>query len=509
VPLDPSDPDARIRTVVRQADVRLIVTSAAMRHRLPPGARGVVLDEVAAAGPEPASEVRPEQLAYAIFTSGSTGAPKGVAIAHRALATHLASIVERYELDEHDRVLQFAPASFDVSLEQLLAPLAAGGSVVMRGEDPPAPAALLDLMEAEGVTVAELTPQYWYQVLDEVERRRAVPRSLRLLLLGGEALAGAQLERWRRLAPGVRTMNTYGPTEAAITATTWELGTGPVAGVAPIGRPLPHARAYVLDTELQPVAAGVAGELCLAGAGLARGYLGRPDVTAAAFLADPYGVEPGGRLYRTGDRARWDADGTLQFLGRADDQVKVRGFRVEPGEVASALREHPAVAEALVLGRPDPSTDGVRLVAYVTPAPGIAPDPSELRSFLRGRLPPQMLPAAFVPLAALPLTRTGKVDRAALPPPADDPEGVPERRREPVTATERWLAETLTEVLGCAHPGVDDDFFALGGHSLSLLRLAARVRERFGIELAFRTVFEHSSIGSLAPVLDGRAGGGS
>ncbi|HXM57228.1 MAG TPA: non-ribosomal peptide synthetase, partial [Candidatus Dormibacteraeota bacterium] len=509
VPLDPGDPDSRIRTMVRQADIELIVTSAATRHRLPPGTRGVVLEEIASGGPHPLPEVRPEQLAYAIFTSGSTGVPKGVAMAHRALATHLASIVDRYELGETDRVLQFAPATFDVSLEQLLAPLTAGAAVVMRGEDPPVPAALLDLMDAEGVTVAELTPQYWYQVLDELERRRAVPRALRLLLLGGEAAAGAQLERWRRLAPGVRTMNTYGPTEAAITPTTWELGPGPVAGVAPIGRPLPHVRAYVLDPDLRPVTTGVAGELCLAGAGLARGYLGRPGVTAAAFVADPYGTEPGGRLYRTGDRARWAADGTLEFLGRMDDQVKVRGFRVEPGEAAAALRGHPAVAEALVLGRPDPSGDGVRLVAYVTPAPGATPEPSELRSFLRAHLPPHMVPAAFVVLAELPLTGAGKVDRAALPAPEDRPEEASGPRREPATATERWLADTLAEVLGCAQPSVDDDFFALGGHSLALLRLAARVRERFGIELQFRTVFEHSSIESLAPLLDGRPASGS
>jgi amino acid adenylation domain-containing protein len=520
LPLDPAYPRERLRYLAADSGARVLVTDAALEplaEALAP-AGGAVLRvdgaEVAAERPlSPGSGAEPGNLAYVIYTSGSTGRPKGVMVEHGPAAAHVRVFAERYGLGPGDRVLQFAAMGFDVSLEQVLAPLAAGAAVVMRGAEPWAPGELFARCAALGVTVADLTPAYWRRVVQECDGRPAAPGSLRLVSVGGEAFPAEAEPAWADGAR-VRLVNAYGPTEAVVTATAHELGgadPGTDGGVVPIGAPLPGRAAYVLGPDGEPVPPGVPGELFVGGALLARGYRGRPALTAASFVPDPFGAAPGGRLYRTGDRVRWGAGGQLEFVGRLDQQVKVRGHRIEPGEVEAALLEHPGVAEAVVAALPDARGEG-RLVAYVVPAPGAAAGPRELRAHLRAWLPEYMVPAVFVALDELPLTAHGKVDRWALP--LAGPEAgtagaaafaAPRREAEEV------LAGIWAEVLGAERVGIDDDFFELGGHSLVATRVVSRVREAFGVELPLRTLLEAPTVRALAARVQvlAHAGGGA
>ena len=501
VPLDPATPAERLGFLARDAALAVVVATSGTEARLPPGAAEVVLlDERAESPAPPATAARAGSLAYVMYTSGSTGIPKGVMVGHGALAAHVTTVRAAYGITAADRVLQFAAAVFDPSLEQILSALVCGAAVMLRPREIRSAAELARAIAAEGVTVANLPTAYWQQAAAAWAAAGAFqPHRLRLVIAGGERMSPEAVAVWRRGPLGeVRLLNAYGPTETTITATLHELPRDPEDAGArvPIGGPLPGRRAYVLDAAGEPVPAGVPGELCLGGAGVARGYLGRPGLTAERFVPDPFSPQPGARMYRTGDRARWRRTGVLEFLGRDDAQEKVRGFRIEPGEIESALCRHPGVAQAAVVVRGDGGGER-RLVGYVV-ARGEAPRPRELREWVRERLPEHMVPAAVVVLDALPLTPTGKVDRRRLPAPEV------ERTREylaPRDALEQRLLRVWEEVLGTGRVGVTDNFFDAGGHSLAVLRLLAAVERLTGRRVPVATLLAGPTVEQLARAL--------
>ncbi len=507
VPLDPAQPPERLAGMLGDAGARLVLTTAALADRFPRGpAELLPLDaaheRIAAESDAPLEgAILPDTLAYVIFTSGSTGRPRGVAVTHAALASHMAWMQREFPLAPHDRVLQKTPVGFDASVWEFWAPLLAGAGLALAAPGAHRdPAALLRAVEEERASVLQLVPSMLAAMLEHGGLERCT--SLRTLFCGGEALSADAAARARAVLPGARVVNLYGPTECTIDATSHVVvGGGGAGGTVPIGRPVDGVAAFVLDPEAEPVPPGVAGELYLGGAQLARGYLGRPEWTAGRFVPDGLSGAAGARLYRTGDRARWLPTGELEFLGRVDEQVKVRGFRIEPGEVEAALERHPGVARAAVAARDD-APGGPRLVGYVVPSAGAAPDAAELRAHLRGLLPEPMIPAAFAVLETLPLTPSGKTDRRALPPPdasAADAEPV-----APRGVVEELLAEMWREVLRLDVVGVFDDFFALGGHSLLATRVIARIREEMGEDVPLRVMFDTPTIAGMAAYLQER-----
>jgi amino acid adenylation domain-containing protein len=507
VPLDPEYPAERIRYVVEDSRAALLLTHAPAAHRLPdppvPVLRVDEAEEDAAAAPLP-PRVPAEALAYVIYTSGSTGRPKGVGVPHRALVAYARAQGARQGLGPADRVAQLSSIGFDVSAGEIFPTWAAGGAVVFRPAGVPSLGpAFFRWMADEGVTVADPPTALWHVWVDDLEASgQAPPESLRLVMPAGERARPAALERWRRLAPRARWLNGYGPTEATVIATVHEPAPDEAGEVA-IGTGLGGTRAHVLDAALRPAAGGEAGELFLGGPAVARGYLGRPALTAERFLPDPFAGVPGARMYRTGDRARRRPDGALEYLGRLDDQVKVGGFRVEPGEVEAVLASHPRVAQAAVTA-PRDAEGAARLAGYVVPRPGESVGEGELRRWLRARLPGYMVPATLTVMDALPRNEHGKVDRRALlAPSAAADAGAPPR-----TETEAALVEIWREVLGAPALGVDDDFFDLGGHSLLGMQVLSRVRRRFGVELPVRALFDAPTPARLAELVDASAGAG-
>ncbi len=508
LPLDPENPPERLAAVMGDAGARLLLADASAAGRVPAGPWATVMlhaerDRIRAAADAPApAAALPGGAAYVIYTSGSTGTPRGVVVEHAAAAAHSLAFAELAGLGAGDRVLQFASAGFDVSLEGLFPTLLAGATLVLRGPEPWSPESFPGRARALGITVANLPVAYWQGAAEDGAGEEEAP-ALRVVVVGGEAVPSAAVRRWReRVRAPHRLLNGYGPTEAVVTATVHELPAGfPGAypwPVAPIGRPLPGRAAYVLDDARGPVADGVPGELYLGGI-LARGYLGRPDRTAERWLPDPFSGLAGARLYRTGDRARRGPDGALEFLGRTDQQLKVRGFRIEPGEVEAALLRHPDVREAAVAAAGQGAA--ARLAAYLVPAAGrAAPGAAELRALLRGALPEHMVPATFTALDALPLTPAGKLDRRALPAP-DAAAGAGEYVA-PRTPDEERLAAVFAEVLGLERVGATDHFFDLGGHSLLATRVVSQVRDRLGVEVPVRVMFEAPTVAALAAWLE-------
>jgi amino acid adenylation domain-containing protein len=480
LPVDAAEPPARLRRLLSAAGASMLLT--------PAGSAPAARSGLAAPGP-----ARPDDLAYVICTSGSTGVPKAVGVPHRALACRLQALQEAHRLTPDDRVLQKTPSTFDVSVWELLWPLSVGALlVVAEPEGHRDPAYLVDVIARERVTTAHFVPSMLAAFLDQPDLGRC--GALARVASGGEALTAALRDRCLAALPA-ELHNFYGPTEACIEAVAWRCraGDGPVV---PIGRPIAGTEAHVLGPVLEPVPVGVPGELCLGGPGLARGYLARPDLTAERFVPHPFAV--GERLYRTGDVVRWRPDGTLDFLGRADDQVKLRGYRIEPGEVAAALREHPAVAAAHVAA----ARTEAALVAHVVPRdPRSPPDEAALREHLRDRLPAHLVPASYVVLDAFPLTPHGKLDRRALPDPVAPAAAA---HRPPLTDLQRRLAGVWEEVLGRPRIGLEDDFFALGGHSVLAARIVARLRADHGLDVSIVTLFDHPTIAALAGALGDR-----
>ncbi|HEX6910892.1 MAG TPA: non-ribosomal peptide synthetase, partial [Longimicrobium sp.] len=493
LPLDAAYPAERLRYMLADSGARLVVSGRGLPAGLDAADGPALVDLRAEAGaidahPEtpPRVAARTEQLAYVIYTSGSTGRPKGVAVAHRGIANLAAWQARRMGLGAGDRVLQLASYSFDAAVADVFPALAAGAALVFAPREALMPgAALLDTLRRERVTFATIPPSA-LAVMEPAD----LP-DLRVVLSAGEALPPQVAARW---AAAVELHNAYGPTEATVSAASARVDAADP--VPAIGRPIENARAYVLDAAGQPVPPGVPGELCIGGAGVARGYLHRPALTAERFVPDPFGA-PGSRLYRTGDRARWTADGALAFLGRADEQVKVRGFRIEPGEVAARLAEVEGVRDALVLVRPDARGDN-RLVGYVA-APERAVSAADLRAHLRGVLPDYMVPQAYVVMDAFPQTPNGKTDRAALPAPAD-PAAAP--AAAPQGELEVAIAGVWREVLGLAAVGVNDSFFEIGGHSLLVARLQERLHGALGREVSMVDLFQYPTVAALAARLD-------
>ncbi|MGW2658910.1 amino acid adenylation domain-containing protein, partial [Streptomyces sp. NPDC001478] len=509
VPLDPRWPTERLNRVTGVVPLRVLVvdeTTATLPwvHQLGPdtalltvdGAGRVLTGGPATPGPLPAAPGG-DRLAYVMFTSGSTGLPKGVGVSHgdiAALAAH-----HGWD-DAADAVLLHSAYVFDASTFELWVPLLRGGRVVVAPDGPLQPDILRDLVTRHGVTAAFLTTAL-FNVLAETD-----PGSLgrlRLVAAGGEAAAPGVMQRVAAAHPGTTVLHVYGPTETTTFATAHHVGPDHTPGGAPpIGHPLDGMRAYVLDAALSPVPPGAEGELYVAGPGVARGYLGRAALTATRFVADPFAGD-GARMYRTGDLVRQDADGTVRYVARADQQIKLRGHRIEPAEIETVLRDHPAVRAACVLVREDLPGDRT-LTGYVVLAPGETPDPGLLAAHVGRLLPAYMVPAVIQPLDALPLTPNGKIDRAALPAPT-----VPRTAagRAPRNAMEEILAGLFADVLGLDRVGTDDSFFDLGGHSLLATRLVGRIRTALHTETDIRTLFEHPTVAALATAMEGAEGG--
>ncbi len=498
LPVDPNGPTERRAFLLSDAGVRVMVTSTATSPPAGFGGERVIvdLDEELEGVESLASGVHPANLAYVLYTSGSTGLPKGVGVEHRQLASYL-GFADRIVFGERVRSCPLVtPLTFDASLKQILAPLLRGGTVWgLSGDEAIDPAALVAELSRRQDVALNGTPTLWKALLEEIERSGSASTlsGLKRLLLGGERLSPELLERTTAVLPGVEVWNLYGPTEATANATFARLSPGePVT----LGRPIDGARVLLLDRACQPVPPGVAGQIWIGGNGVARGYLGRPGLTAERFLPDAQGE----RLYRTGDLGRLTASGEIEFLGRIDHQVKIRGFRIELGEIEARLEMQSAVREAAVVLR-DGDPGGPRLAAFVVPERRSFPGASELRASLREMLPEYMIPSVFVVLERLPRLSSGKVDRASLPDAAEAAAASDRPFVAPRTATERQLAEIWTEVLGRERLGVEDNFFELGGHSIQSIQISHRANAA-GLALTPRDLLQHPTIAGLAALAD-------
>jgi amino acid adenylation domain-containing protein len=511
VPLDPGYPAGRLAGMLEDADVGALVTEARLADRLPAhGAAVLALDaDAAAIDAESAGPVDvdpdPDLPAYVIFTSGSTGRPKGAANAHRGVLNRLFWMQEAYGLTADDVVLQKTPFSFDVSVWEFFWPLMAGARlVVARPEGHRDPAYLAGLIEREGVTTVHFVPSMLAAFLDGADAGRCA--SLRRVVCSGEALSADLAARFHaRMPSSTELHNLYGPTEAAVDVTYHPCVRDDARRTVPIGRPVANTQVHVLEPSGEPAPVGVPGELHIGGVQVGLGYLGRPALTAERFVPDPFSPIPGARLYRTGDRARWTAEGVVEYLGRLDFQVKVRGLRIELGEIEAALVAHPSVREAVAAVRAAPGGDPL-LVAYVV-ADGDGADADALREHLGRSLPEYMVPSAFVALDALPLSPNGKLDRRALP----DPDFAARTRPyvAPRSPVERVVAGIWAELLRAERVGVDDDFFALGGHSLLAVQAAARAQDAFGVEIPLGYVFSQPTVAGLSAALSADPATGS
>ena len=510
VPLDPAYPEERLQYMLEDSAPVVLLTQRHLEDRFSGIGDGVpVLDLNASAAWQSFPESNPDaeagglmssHLAYVIYTSGSTGRPKGVMVEHRGLCNISLTQSRELKVEPGSRILQFASFSFDACAWETLMALCHGAALyllpqkcVLAGDE------LIETAARDGITHATLPPT----VLAGVSEGANVD-SLRVLMVGGEALPGWLAERWGRER---RLINAYGPTETTIVATMHRCA-AEESGNPPIGRPITNTRVYILDSNREPVPVGMVGEMCIGGAGVARGYLKRPELTAERFVPDPFVKEPGARMYRTGDLARWLADGNIGFLGRNDNQVKIRGFRIELGEIEARLAEHAEVREAVVLAREDTAGEK-RLVAYYTAA-GIGEGEAasvgaeQLRAHLLAVVPDYMVPAAYVRMEKLPLMPNGKLDRKALPMPEQEAYAV-RGYEAPVGEIETKLAEVWAEVLKLEKVGRHDNFFELGGHSLLATRVVSRIREGFHVELPLHSLFQNPTVAGLALQVDGAA----
>jgi len=510
VPLDPTLPGQRLALLwqdIAQATAGAAPVLLSQRQfdgLLPQNSvRAVYLDaDWPAIARQPATDlasgVLPENLAYLIFTSGSTGWPKGVAVEQRSLVNYVRAIVRRLNVAYGASFGLVSTFAADLGHTVLFVSFCTGGRLdVVSQEQAADPPALAVHFARRPVDYLKIVPSHLAALLEAAHPEHVLPRHC--LVLGGEAASWALIHQVRQLAPHCRIVNHYGPTESTVGVLTCSLAPGEIArrlATVPLGRPLANIQIYVLDGHLRLAPVGLPGELCIAGAGLARGYLNHPALTAGRFVPDPFGAVAGGRLYRTGDLARFLDDGSVEFLGRTDDQVKVRGFRIELGEIEAALGRHPAVQEAIVLAREDEPGDR-RLAAYVVFQSRVAAV-EDLRRFLAQNLPDYMLPSAFVALDALPLTANGKIDRRALPPPGREQMAPESAYAAPGTPFEEIVAEIWGEVLRLEKVSVHDNFFLLGGHSLLVTQVVSRVRDRFEIELPLRCFFESPTVAQMA-----------
>ncbi|HEX4494599.1 MAG TPA: amino acid adenylation domain-containing protein [Thermoanaerobaculia bacterium] len=499
LPLDPAYPLERLEFMLADAGAPLVLTRESTRDRLrieerPDGRRWICLDRdwqaIAAAPPASPSGVRPDNLAYLIYTSGSTGRPKGVALTHGNAVALLRWASGVFPAGDRAGMLASTSICFDLSVFELFLPLCYGGALVLADNALHLPR----LAAASQVTLVNTVPS----AIAELVRGEGLPPSVRTVVLAGEPLPRKLVDEIYGVATVGRVMNLYGPSEDTTYSTFATIARD--GGFPPIGRPVGEGWIYLLDPHFQPVPVGVPGEMLLGGAGVARGYLSRPELTAERFVPDPFSGEPGARLYRTGDLARFRPDGEMLFLGRVDHQVKLRGFRIELGEIETTLRLHPGVAEALVVARGEAAE--LRLIAYVSGRTGEAPPVEELRAFLRGKLPSHMVPWAFVPLRAFPLNANGKIDRKALPDPERAAWGAPAELAAPRSEMELRIAAIWRDLLRLDEVGIHDNFFDSGGHSLLAVRVYNRLKRELARELPLVALFEHPTIGALARYLE-------
>ncbi|MCF5057199.1 amino acid adenylation domain-containing protein [Pseudomonas proteolytica] len=492
VPLDPDYPGDRLAYMLADSGVQLLLTQTHLLQQLPvaEGVSVIVMDSLKLDSwptQAPGLHLDPDNLAYVIYTSGSTGQPKGVGNTHGALAERLQWMQATYQLDESDVLMQKAPISFDVSVWECFWPLITGCRLVLAGPgEHRDPHRIAQLVQEHGVTTLHFVPPLLQLFVDEPLAAKCT--SLRRVFSGGEALPAELRNRVLAQWPAVQLHNRYGPTETAINVTHWHCQRAD-GERSPIGRPLGNVICRVLDAQFNLLPAGVPGELCIGGIGLARGYLGRAGLTAERFVADPLGAA-GARLYRTGDRVRWAADGVLEYLGRLDQQVKLRGFRVEPEEIEARLLAQDGIAQAVVLIRD--TAGGAQLIGYYTASGELAEQ--DVKAALAAELPEYMVPAQLIRLDAMPLSPSGKVDRRALP----EPVWQVREHVEPQTALEQQIAGIWRTVLGLPRIGLRDDFFALGGHSLLATQIISRTRQACDVELPLRTLFEASELGDFA-----------
>ncbi|WP_375511200.1 amino acid adenylation domain-containing protein [uncultured Nostoc sp.] len=505
LPLDPRLPQERLAYMLSDSQVKVLLTQKQIIGELPQTTTNVVvLDRDWEAICQysqfnPVSGVKPFNLAYVIYTSGSTGQPKGVAIPHSAICNHMLWMQANFPLTETDKVLQKTPFSFDASVWEFFAPLLAGAQLVMarpRGHQDSA--YLTQVIREQQITTLQLVPSLLQMLLEQEEFKTC--KSLKRVFCGGEALSVVLQERFFDQL-NADWHNLYGPTEACIDATFWTCKRGINQQVVPIGRPIANTQIYILDNQLQPVPVGVKGELYIGGAGLARCYLNRPDLTAEKFISNPFSQFEGARLYKTGDLARSLPDGNIEYLGRIDHQVKIRGFRIEIGEIEAVLSQHLQVRETIVIAREDRPGDK-RLVAYIVPNKKKKLSIGDLRAYLLGKLPDYMIPQAIVILETLPLTPNGKVDRRMLPMPDSSKPELEEKFVAPRTLIEEVMANIWAEVLGLEKVGVNDNFFNLGGHSLKATQVISRVQKAFQVNLPMRKLFEEPTIAQLSQSIE-------
>ncbi|MFA6231852.1 MAG: amino acid adenylation domain-containing protein [Rhodanobacter sp.] len=502
VPLDPGYPPERLSYLMADASVSILLTHSAVQDRLPSTwARVVALDtqwDAITQSPltPPVQAHNASNLVYVIYTSGSTGQPKGAMLTHRSVVNYVTWAVQAYHVSEGHGAPVNTPLAFDATVTSLWLPLLAGGTVTLLPEGNEELFALGDLLQThQRYALVKLTPAH-LSVLNEERPQAIAPQATSTLVIGGETLAAAQVARWRQHAPDTRLINEYGPTETTVGCVVHEIGEHDShQGMVPIGRPIANTKLYVMDRELEAVPIGITGELYIGGAGLARGYLNRPGLTAQRFVANPFGVAE--RLYRTGDLVRYRTDGTLEFIGRVDTQVKLHGYRIELGEIEAALLTYPAVTQAVAAIREDMPGDK-KLVGYLVCRAGHAVPPAELREYLLRSLPSYMVPTLWATLEELPRTPHGKIDRKALPPPQEHSAA---KYVEPRNHVERTLAAIWQQVLRIECVGVHDNFFELGGDSIQSIKIVARAASE-GLKLTIRQIFDEQTIDRLAPAVE-------
>jgi amino acid adenylation domain-containing protein len=504
LPLDPSFPTSSIQARLADAQAQILLTDSAISQQHPTLSAPVTLclDTITADIPQPNtqnphSHLTTANLAYVIYTSGSTGKPKGVAIEHRQILNYLYSIQQRLELPNHGHFALVSTLAADLGHTSIFPALCFGGCLHLISPDIATNGqALAEYCRQHPLDCLKIVPSHLEALLTSPSASALLPKVR--LILGGETCNWQLIQKIQSLNPQCRIINHYGPTETTVGVLTYEITQiNCNSPTVPLGKPLANTQVYVLDTQLQPVPLGVAGELYIGGAGLARGYLNSPELTAEKFIAHPFNEQPQTKLYKTGDLVRYQFDGNLEFLGRIDNQVKIRGFRIELGEIEVLLTQNPSIQTAVVVACADDSGNQ-KLVAYVVPHPQFQPTSHDLRDFLRQALPEYMIPSAFVMLKALPLTANGKIDRQALPLPEQVQPELVANYVPPQTEIEKALAEIWAEVLGVKQVGIHDNFFDLGGHSLLLTQISSRVYNVFGIELSLRQIFATPTIAELA-----------
>jgi amino acid adenylation domain-containing protein len=506
VPLDPAYPLERLSFMIEDAQPLVLLTEERCRQLFSAiGDKAIYLDSEwpmfdQEVSDNPTSSAGPANLAYVMYTSGSTGKPKGAMITHCGLVNYLWWAIRTYAVEPGRSVPVHTSISFDLTVTSLYTPLLAGGTAELLPEDIGAQNLVAALLRAGDRSLVKITPAHLQLLSQQISPKDAGGMS-RTFVIGGENLLAETLEFWRVAAPGTRLINEYGPTETVVGCCVYEVRVvDPHSGSVPIGRPIANTQLYVLDPALKPVPPGVMGELYIGGVGVARGYLNRPELTAERFLPDPFRDGPDSRLYKTGDLARYRTDGTLEYLGRTDDQVKVRGYRIELGEIEATLAAHTKVQSCAVVARED-DPGHKQLVGYLTAADGDAPSTDDLREFLKERLPEYMVPARFVLLDSLPLTVNGKVDRKALPAPSIKPSGVG-NGGTPHTKTAKIVASFWSDLLHVDGIGVEDDFFDLGGDSITAVALVTRLRAAFGCDPGLSVLFERPTIAGISEVID-------